>query len=100
MIRLFMDPWDYPLVSLLTCVGNSTFVVNFFFLASEIRDNWLAYSEKIYIWNIEFPNSTNCFLQSCTMSSFNVKLPSSRNQWRPFPLNGQLKRKLLGLIVV
>lgn len=61
MIRLFMDPWDYPLVSLLTCVGNSTFVVNFFFLASEIRDNWLAYSEKIYIWNIEFPNSHQLF---------------------------------------
>lgn len=32
MIPLFMDPWDDLLVPLLTCVGNSTFAVNCFFL--------------------------------------------------------------------
>lgn len=53
-----MDPWDYPLVPLLTCVGNSTFVVNCFFFpwTSEIRDNWLTCSAKKCFLRIEFLN--------------------------------------------
>lgn len=57
----FYGPMGLPIGLLVDLRWKFDIRCQFFFLTSEIRDNWLAYSEKIYIWNIEFPNSHQLF---------------------------------------